>query len=256
VARGCVRAGAKIALEGFKLPRLAGVKGRGNIVTETDFAVESRIHEIIRASFPDHNILSEETRAATPPEGWVWVVDPIDGTKNFAMGIPVWCINVALCFDGKPVLGLTYDPLRREEVLALAGAGLKVNSRLARASAVATVYDSVIGVGMGFNDERGETTADLMKAIWPNVQAFRDIGSAALGLAYAACGRFDLFVHHFLYPWDLAAGLVQITEGGGVVTDRDGNPVTLFSDSVLGGSPAAHADFLRLTSGQDWRGSG
>jgi len=255
VARDCARAAAKIAREGFRQPRLSGVKGRGNIVTDTDFAVESRVQELIWAAFPGHGILSEETMPDTKPDGWVWVVDPIDGTKNFSMGIPLFCINLALCFDGEPQIGLTYDPMRREEFLAVRGRGLRVNGRPAAASQATSVFESVLGVGVGFNDARGTTVFETLLRLWPDFQTFREIGSAALGLAYAACGRFDLFVHHFLYPWDLAAGLLQVSEGGGLITDRDGAPAALFSDSVLAGARAAHSDFLDKTAAIDWRGS-
>jgi myo-inositol-1(or 4)-monophosphatase len=100
---------------------------------------------------------------------------------------------------------------------------------------------------VGFSDERGFATFDLMRRLWPGVQAYRDFGSAALGIAYAATGRLDLFAHHFLYPWDLAAGIAQVREAGGVITDRDGLPASLAGDSVIAGGPAAHSDFMRLT---------
>lgn len=222
-------------------------------MTETDLAVEASITSVLWSAFPEHGVLSEETRSNTPTDGWLWVIDPIDGTKNFSMGIPFFCINVALCLDGAPVLAITYDPVRREEFLALEGRGLRVNGRVARASAKAAVADAVVALDAGFHDTRGATVFETMARLWPDVQAVRIPGSAALGLAYAASGRFDLFVHHYLYPWDVAAALLLVREAGGVITDRDGKEATLFSDSIIAGGSAVHADFLRLTSGQDWR---
>jgi len=180
-------------------------------------------------------------------------VDPIDGTKNFSAGIPFFCTNLALCKDGVPQLALTYDPVRREEFLAVRGRGLTVNRSPAYASARSTVLESVLGMDAGFDDARGARIFEIMVRIWPGVQAIRIPGSAALGIAYAACGRFDLFVHHCLYPWDIAAGLLLVAEGGGLITDRDGEPATLFSDSTIAGGPGVHADFRRLTAGLPWR---
>ncbi len=253
VARRCAREAGVLARAGFKEPLLSAVKGRGNIVTETDFAVEARLQEIIAGAFPDHAVLSEETRADTKADGWVWVIDPIDGTKNFSMGIPLFCINIALCLDGEPQLGLTYEPVRREEFLAVRGRGLRVNGVPARASARETVFDSVLGMDAGFDDVRGGRMFESMTHIWPEVQAIRIIGSAALGIAYAACGRLDLFVHHSLYPWDIAAGLLLVAEAGGLITDRDGGSATLWSESVIAGGAGVHADFRRRTADLPWR---
>jgi myo-inositol-1(or 4)-monophosphatase len=223
-------------------------------VTETDLAVESLIQATIESAFPGHAVLSEETRPTTGLDGWVWVLDPIDGTKNFSMGIPFFCINLALCLDGVPQLGITRDPVRREEIAAVRGRGLRVNGRRVTASARSAVAESVIALDAGFHDSRGSTVFQTMSRLWPDVQAVRIPGSAALGIAYAACGRFDLFVHHFVYPWDIAAGILLVEEGGGRITDRDGQPATLLSDSVVAGGPRVHQDFFRLAVGENWRG--
>lgn len=252
VARRCAREAGRIARAAFGRTMEVGLKGRGNILTETDLAVERRIHEIIEAAYPQHRILSEETRAETSTDGWVWVIDPIDGTKNFSIGVPFFCVNVALCLDGAPRLGLTYDPVRREEFLAVRGRGLRVGRRPAFASDKPNVYESVIGVDVGFDDRRGARGFETMRHLWPNLQGVRVPASAALGLAYTACGRFDLFVHHNVYPWDIAAGILLIEEAGGVVTDRAGNHATIFSRDLVAGGRDVHADFLRIALGQPW----
>lgn len=252
IARQCAREGGKIALESFGQPRDdITYKGRANVVTAADYAVEARIHAIIEAAYPTHCILSEETRADTGDEGWVWVIDPIDGTKNYSIGVPFWCVNVALCLDGASVLGLTYDPVRREEFVAVRGRGLTVNGRPSKVSSVPTVAEGVIGYGVGYG-ESGIGAFEMLRALWPGFQSSRDIGSAALALSYVACGRFDVFVHPSLSPWDIAAGVVQIEEGGGIVTDRRGTNATHRSPSIVAGNPAVHADFLRLGAGRPW----
>ena len=253
VARRIAREGGALARIANALPKEERSKGRGNVVTETDFAVEALVKGILAEEYPEQRLLSEETLSDTSPEGWVWVLDPVDGTRNFASAIPIFCINVALCLDGVTQIGLTYDALLREEFLAVRGRGLRVNGRPAAASAKQRVADSVVCFDTSFHDTRGRRVLEMMLALWPGVQAMRIVGSAALGLAYAACGRFDLYTQPSLQPWDIVASLLQVEEAGGRISDRDGAPATLFSDSVIAGGKSVHADFLKLTAGIPWR---
>jgi fructose-1,6-bisphosphatase/inositol monophosphatase family enzyme len=184
----------------------------------------------------------------------MWVVDPLDGTRNYLSGIPLFCINIALCHDEEPLLGLTYEPIRGEEFRAQRGEGAFLNDRPIRASIKESVMASVLALDMGYDDARAARALSLVRELWPGMQSVRIIGSAALGLAYAACGRFDLFVHHMLYPWDIAAGILLVREAGGAITDRDGGPVSIRSEGVIAGAPGAHADLLRLAAGRAWRG--
>jgi myo-inositol-1(or 4)-monophosphatase len=197
--------------------------------------------------------MSEETEFVGDSEGWMWVVDPLDGTRNYVSGIPLFCVNIALCYAGEPLLGLTYEPLRREEFAAQRGRGAFLNGRPMHASAKDDVQSSVVTFDLGYDETRGGYMLVLMRAIWPGAQAFRIHGSGALGFAYAACARYDLFVHHKLYPWDIAAGIVLVQEAGGTVTDRDGSPATIYSEGALVGGPKVHADFLRIAEGRPWR---
>jgi fructose-1,6-bisphosphatase/inositol monophosphatase family enzyme len=249
-------------MEGLGKAQDVRAKGRGNIVTAADLASERAIQEILAVEYPDHSILSEETgpkdgRPAGPTtarsEGWMWVVDPLDGTRNYLSGIPMFCINIALCHNEEPLLGLTFEPVRGEEFFALSGAGAFLNERPIRASTKESVMASVLAIDMGYDDARAGRALSLVRELWPGMQSLRVIGSAALGLAYAACGRFDLFVHHMLYPWDIAAGILLVREAGGAITDRDGGPIGIRSEGVIAGAPGAHADFLRLASGRAWR---
>jgi myo-inositol-1(or 4)-monophosphatase len=253
VARRCAQEAARIVLDGLGKAQEVRAKGRGNLVTAADLASERAIHAILRAEYPDHSILSEETASTARGEGWMWVVDPLDGTRNYLSAIPMFCINIALCHGEEPLLALTFEPVRGEEFLALAGAGAFLNDRPIRASSKESVMASVLAVDMGYDDERAARALSLVGELWPGMQSLRVIGSAALGLAYAACGRFDLFVHHMLYPWDIAAGILLVREAGGAVTDRDGGPIGIRSEGVIAGAPGAHADFLRLASGRSWR---
>jgi len=246
VARDAARAAGARVRERFRKPQTVTVKGRGNLLTETDLEIERFLHETIRAEFPDHALLSEETASTTDTAGWVWVIDPLDGTKNFASGIPYFCVNIALCHDGDPIVAATYDPNQDELFWAARGAGAWVNDAPARASTNATVLESVLGVDLGYDNERGRALLHLVLELFPGMQAVRISGSAALGLAYAATGRFDVFLHRYLFPWDLAAGILLVREAGGVITDHLGGPIDLRSQTVLAGGAGVHGDLLRL----------
>ena len=253
VARECAAAAQAIIRPAFGRAGVAAVKGRGNVVTETDLAVEQAVSQILRDAFPEHSILSEETASDTRTDGWMWVIDPLDGTKNFSRGIPHFCYTMALCFEMAPRFALTLHPLLGDEFVATLGGGATLNGEPMSVSAATTVRESVLGVDLGYDDARGRRQLELASALWPGMEALRVSGSAALGMAYAAAGKWDLFVHANLQPWDIAAGLLLVREAGGIVTDRDGLPATLTSDSAVAGSPGVHADLFALAGSRPWR---
>ncbi|MCC7364948.1 MAG: inositol monophosphatase [Dehalococcoidia bacterium] len=246
VARAALAEGRAIVREAFGRVGVAAVKGRGNVLTEADLAVERTMSAALRAAFPDHAILSEETAATTRSEGWMWVLDPIDGTKNFAQGIPHFAINLALCHGGEPVLALTLQPLTGEEFSAIRGEGAQLDGRPVAVSGCASVAASVFAMDMGYDDAAAKRQLDTVFALWPGMQSLRVQGSAALGLAYVAAGRTDIYLQPSLAPWDLAAGLLLVREAGGLVTRPDGTPATIFDADVVAATPAVHADYLRL----------
>jgi fructose-1,6-bisphosphatase/inositol monophosphatase family enzyme len=245
VAWRCVRAAGEIALGRFRGEHAVAVKGRGNIVTEADVEVELRLKDILHFEFPNHKILSEETAADTDAsDGWTWVIDPIDGTKNYATGIPVWCTNIALCLDADPVLGITFDAVHQEAFWSIAGKGAYVNEQPILASTRPDVASSIIGVDLGYEDALGSQQIGLMSRIFPNVQSIRILGSAALAFAYASCGRLDLFTHLNVAPWDVAAGMLLVREAGGAASDRSGGPMRLTSRAFAAGGKLVHDDFM------------
>ncbi len=245
VARACAREAGELIRLRFRQPQDVTAKGRGNLVTETDLEVEGLLKLTLAREFPDHRLLSEETAAETDSAGWVWIADPLDGTRNFVSGTPFFCTNLALCDNGEPVVSVTHDPIHEETFWSERGRGAWLNDEPIRASDKLTVQDSVLGIGLGYDDQRARGGLHLVYRLYPGVQTIRNLGSAALDLAYAAAGRHDLFVHFDLSPWDVAAGLLLIPEAGGTITDRTGAPATLRSRSVIAGSTHAHADFLR-----------
>jgi fructose-1,6-bisphosphatase/inositol monophosphatase family enzyme len=252
VARAAAHDAGTFVMRRFHGTHDVDIKGRGNLVTETDFAVERMMHELFKREFPEHGLLSEETAAAGSREGWVWVIDPIDGTRNFVSGIPYFCINTALCRDGIPVLAVTHDPNRNETFWAERGGGAWVNERRLVASPAASIHDSVVGIDLGYDDARAQAQLRLAHELLPEVQAIRISGSAALGLAYAAAGRFDVFVHGYLFPWDVAAGILLVQEAGGIITEESGAPITLESTTALAGGAAIHKELLSWQRDRGW----
>jgi len=259
VARACAEEAFRIMMDRFP-GRVGGrrqetrSKGRGNFVTETDLAVETAVLDLLRVEYPDHAVLSEETaHEVDANQGWAWVVDPIDGTHNYSQGIPHFCFTIALCYDGEPVLGLTHAPATGDDLFAAKGGGLLVNGDRATVSDTPTLAASVLGVDLGYDDARAAKLISFIEAIWPGVQAVRLMGSAALGLAFAACGRFDVYVHPFLYPWDAAAGILLVREGGGLISEPDGGAARIYSERLVAGAPGPVQDFLRIGREKPWR---
>jgi fructose-1,6-bisphosphatase/inositol monophosphatase family enzyme len=220
-------------------------------VTDTDVAAERATIEILRREYPGHAVLAEEAGGGGD-SAWLWVVDPLDGTHNFALGIPHFAFSIALCRGREPVLGLTFAPATGEEYLAQEGRGLTVRGKPARASRLERIENGMLGIGLGYDDLRARRVLELATDLWPT-EGLRDMGSATLGFAYAASGRFDVFVHHSLYPWDVAAGIVLVREGGGAILDRDGGPVAIDSEGAIAGAPAAVAELVERVKGRPWR---
>ena len=252
VAHRCAEAACAVIRTGYGQASLAGVKGRGNVVTETDFEAERVVLSMLRAEFPAHAILSEETEGSTRSDGWMWVVDPLDGTKNFSRAIPHFGFNLALCIEGRPVLAITAHPLLRDVWLAVEGVGTALNGAPVSVSETPTLADSGVAIDMGYDAERGRYQLELARALWPGMQSLRVSGSAALGFAYVASGRWDIYVHSDLQPWDVAAGLLLVREAGGIVRDRYGAEATIYSRETVATNRGIYRDFEQRAAGLPW----
>lgn len=228
-------------------------KGWGNVVTQVDLEVERLVFSALREEFPGFGLMGEETAQDLPDTPYTWVVDPLDGTRNYAAGIPFFAFNLALLKEGEPVLGVTYDPMRDEMFTAVRGQGAHLNGRPIRVSERADLETCILALDLGYNDERALLALALAMDLWPGLQALRVIGSSALGLAYIASGRWDLYLHQTLSPWDLAPGLLLVAEAGGVVVDPQGRPAGLFQRQVLATTPTLLPRFLSATEGAPWR---
>jgi myo-inositol-1(or 4)-monophosphatase len=255
VARQAARAAAEIMLSAYKEPVEKTTKSRGNFLTKTDLECERAVLAILAAEYPEVPVLAEETAASVGNwrSGLLWVVDPIDGTANFARGIPTFCFNIALCSGGEPVLGLTLQPVTGDEFAAVVGDGLTVNGEPTQVSPAETMSECLTGFGLGYQYDRSKLILGLLADVWPGLQMLQNVGSAAIALAYAASGRFDLFVHSFLGPWDVAAGLAQVRAAGGLALDRAGGHATIFSEGLVAGAPGPVREFVEKTKDRPWR---
>ena len=261
VAERAVRAAAAVILP--RVPEMSqplgqrtvvvSKKGRNNLVTDVDHAAEAAVLGVLNAAFPDDAILAEESGARDGSTGYSWCIDPIDGTRNFASGIPHIAVNLALTHDERIIMGMTLDPIRDELFHAIEGGGAFLNDQPIHVSEATTLDESILGVDMGYVDDKGKLLLDLLQGMWPGVQSVRMNGSAALGVAYAAAGRFEIYAHHHVQPWDIAPGLLLVREAGGIVTDLRGDPAVPESGCLVAASPAIHHAFMEATEGTAWR---
>jgi myo-inositol-1(or 4)-monophosphatase len=224
-------------------------KGAINIVTDVDLASEQLIRNAISTYFPRHEILAEETGLGQGRSEYRWIVDPLDGTTNFAHGYPVFCVSIALEHKGEPVLGVVYDPVRDELFTAERGGGAALNNRTIRVSTTNDLMQSLLSTGFPYDI----VTSDLKNLDhWANfamnAQALRRDGAAALDLCYVACGRFDGFWELSLSPWDTAAGTIIVEEAGGRVTDFSGNKFSNYNQQALASNGLIHDRMIDVLS--------
>ena len=253
VAIEAARGAGEVILSRFKTQKEIRFKGRANLVTDVDLLAEKRALEVLQGEFPEFGIISEESEPVVTGSSYTWIVDPIDGTRNYASGIPHIAVVVGLALDGEIILGVTYDPVREEVFTAEKGRGAYLNGAPLSVSARGELPECLLGFDMGYVDAKAVMALDLVRALWPGMQSIRIMGSGALGLAYAACGRVDVYFHHNLASWDIASGLLLVSEAGGKVVDRYGKPATLDSTSVIASSTHLIERFLTSTDGLEWR---
>lgn len=225
-------------------------KGDIDLVTEADLASENLIIERIRSYHPQHGILAEESGEAVMVGGkrseWKWIIDPLDGTTNYAHGYPCFCVSIALEHSGVLEVGVVYDPVRDEMFAAERGRGATLNDRQIRVSQVEELKDAMVCTGFPYNvRERPDFTRDFANFTMA-AQAVRRDGSAALDLAYVACGRFDGFWEDGLSPWDTAAGVLLIEEARGKVTNFDNQSLNIYTRKVLCSNGLIHDAMLRV----------
>ena len=220
-------------------------KQTNDFVTEVDRLAEVAIIEILLKAYPNHAILAEESGTHGSDE-YQWVVDPLDGTTNFIHGFPQFAVSIALKYRGRLDQAVVYDPLRQELFTASRGEGALLNDRRIRVTQHASLASALLGTGFPFRElQHLDRYLGMLKALIEVTSGIRRAGSAALDLAYVACGRLDGFWEFGLKQWDIAAGALLILEAGGIVSDLEGGPGYLRCGNVVTGGPKVHKEILK-----------
>ena len=222
-------------------------KDENDFVTEVDRQAEQVIVSALKKAYPEHAILGEESgRHDDSDAAYQWIIDPLDGTTNFIYGMPHFAVSIALKERGRLLVGVVYDPLKDEMFAAARGDGATLNNRKVRVSARPSLHNALLGTGVPFRkDQDLELYLRSMRALLPDTAGMRRPGSAALDLAYVACGRFDGFWEFGLNEWDMAAGALLIQEAGGLVGDLNGGNTHMGSGNVLAGNPKVFKEMVR-----------
>lgn len=231
------------ARHGFRIEHKDAV----NLVTDADRRAEETIVDAINRAFPDHQILAEERGLAGSQSPFKWVIDPLDGTTNFAHGFPAYCVSIGLEYQGKCILGVVFDPTRQELFVGEAGGGAFLNGTQIHVSRTPKLDDGLLVTGFAYDiRESPNNNLDHFARFALRAQGIRRTGSAALDLCYVAAGRFDGFWELKLHPWDTAAGTLMVLEAGGQVTNFKGGPFSIYSQEIVASNSLIHNEMLEV----------
>lgn len=225
-------------------------EGINNLVTEIDHKSEEVIFSIIKQDFPDHHILSEESGELVQDSAYKWIIDPIDGTVNYANGIPICCVSIGIEKEGKMVLGAVYNPFLNEMFFAERGSGAFLNDKKIRVSDQDALINSCLVTGFPYTylDMPNGPLQVFEKFIRKGIPV-RRLGSAAIDLCWVAAGRFDGFYEHKLSAWDSAAGFLLVEEAGGKVTDLQGNYYNPYQPGIIATNGHIHDSLMKVVNG-------
>jgi myo-inositol-1(or 4)-monophosphatase len=236
-----------LLLSMFEGQRDVKLKSAFELVTDADHASEALVVSALGRQFPDHAIVAEESGGAAAEAGYTWLIDPLDGTNNYAHGLPVFSVSMALLHDGAPLLGVIYDPTRDELFAAERGQGARCNGRRIQVSRNPSLAASLLATGFPYDYATNpDNNAREFTTLSGRVQGVRRLGSAALDLAYVAMGRFDAFWELRLQPWDSAAGALLVTEAGGRVTTWGGGDWNPWSNRMLASNGQIHDELIQM----------
>jgi myo-inositol-1(or 4)-monophosphatase len=218
-----------------------------NLVTEIDKASEKYITDFIKKNYPGHDILAEESGENKSGSEYLWVVDPLDGTTNFAHGLPIFSVSIGLQRNGKTIMGVVYDVMQDITYFAEEGSGSYANSERLKVSLNDKVNHSVLVTGFPYNIyDNPENALEKFSALTKRARAIRRLGSAALDLCYVAKGVFDGFWELYLHPWDICAGMLIVEEAGGTVTDFNGSEIDIYAKRILASNKAIHKNLMEI----------
>lgn len=230
---------------------ISNKEGVNNLVTEADHASEKAILSVIRNKFPDHQILAEESGKLVQDSTYKWIIDPIDGTVNFAQGIPLNCVSIGIEYEGEIILGAVYNPHLNELFLAEKGKGSTLNEKPIRVSDKTETIKSCLVTGFPYTyiNEPNSPVEVFERFVRKGVPV-RRFGSAAIDLCWVACGRLDGFFEQKLEPWDSAAGYLIVEEAGGKVTDFSGEKYSVYQHKILATNGKIHTEMLDVINGR------
>jgi myo-inositol-1(or 4)-monophosphatase len=224
---------------------MADVKSENNLVTFVDKESERRFVEGLSAILPQAGFVAEEGTGTSIPDGLNWVIDPLDGTTNFVHGMPVWCTSIGLCLGHEAILGVIYDPSSGECFKARKGGGAFLNGNPIRVSSIQTLQQSLFATGFPYDDfGREEAYIALFRDMMRSTRGLRRLGSAALDMAWTACGRVEGFYEYGLNPWDVAAGCIIVSEAGGTITEFNGGNRYIFGEDLVCTNSIIHREML------------
>lgn len=229
--------------------KITNKEGINNLVTEVDLASEKAIISIINADFPDHQILSEECGEVVQDSQYKWIIDPIDGTVNFAHRIPLCCVSIGLEHNGKMILGGVYNPFMNEKFVGERGQGVTLNDKPITVSKKVGLEKACMVTGFPYTylDEPNGPLQVFERFIRKGIPV-RRLGSAAIDLAWVACGRFDGFYEHKLQAWDSAAGFLLVEEAGGRVTNLKGDPYSPYEPGIIATNSIIHDELVQVVN--------
>ncbi|MBI4444597.1 MAG: inositol monophosphatase [Acidobacteria bacterium] len=231
---------------GFQISK----KGRINLVTEMDLQSEQLILSRIQGEFPEHQILAEEQGTLGGPAPYKWVIDPLDGTTNYAHGYPLFAVSIALEYQGRIIFGVVYDPVKQELFSAHYQQGAVLNGRRIQVSSKPLLEDSLVCTGFSYDRDSMLENLEYFNRFIMSARAVRRDGSAALDLCYVACGRFDGMWELSLNPWDVAAGKLIVEEAGGRVSLFEGSEYSIYHRELLATNGRIHDQMKEILSGR------
>jgi myo-inositol-1(or 4)-monophosphatase len=246
VAWQAARLAGSLIRENWQRIKEVEYKSAIDLVTATDRECEKRIVDLLLKNFPGHSILAEEQTAITAPgSSYRWIIDPLDGTTNFAHSFPQFAVSIALEHEGEIVLGIVYDPLREEGFSAIKGMGALLNGKPIKVSLVAELDKALLATGFPYDHrENVDFYLKFFRAFMKKSQGIRRAGAAALDLCYVACGRLDGFWELKLHAWDTAAGGLIVREAGGAATDFSGEPFSIWGEETLASNGLIHEEMV------------
>lgn len=254
-ALSAARSAGEVLRAGFATEHAITYKGEVDLVTEIDEEAERVIREELLGTFSTYGMLAEEGGELAGEEDTRWIVDPLDGTTNYAHGLPIFCVSIGLERVGEVVLGVVHDPMREEIYVAERGGGATLNGEPIKVSDTEELIQALIATGFPYDRAEMPEALELFGRFAATTRGMRRLGSAALDLCYVASGRLDGYYERGIWPWDLAAGSLILEEAGGKLTNYRGDVLDLDGREIVASNGRLHSAMTRLTCEDDLRGS-